>query len=280
MARVTGPSFTPGTGTDGLPKVCFWATNIKNGETKKTTYDPTTGKFTCETLPKPPSTRSSLNIGAMTAYEVVGCNADSDGDSLTNNMEDMIGTSSATADTDGDGVADAVEVHLHSNPLAALSTPEDLTVTGSCNQGIDDDRDGRLDGADSGCKDSDGDGVSDAADNCPTVWNPNQEDWDGDGLGAACDTDDDFDGVPDNVDACPHTIPGQAVDFKGCPIDKDFDGICDPGTSGVRCSGSDNCPDVENPDQKDSNGDGIGDACQGLVNPKPVPQPSMMLTPP
>jgi Thrombospondin type 3 repeat len=39
--------------------------------------------------------------------------------------------------------------------------------------------------------DSDGDGVSDAADNCPAVANPDQADRDGDGVGDACDLVDD-----------------------------------------------------------------------------------------
>jgi hypothetical protein len=36
--------------------------------------------------------------------------------------------------------------------------------------------------------DTDGDGIPDSSDNCPTVYNPTQTDTDGDGIGDACDT--------------------------------------------------------------------------------------------
>ncbi|MCY3624067.1 MAG: metallophosphoesterase [Gammaproteobacteria bacterium] len=51
--------------------------------------------------------------------------------------------------------------------------------------------------------DSDGDGVLDNDDNCPTVANEDQTDTDSDGEGDACDNDDDDDGVVDADDAYP-----------------------------------------------------------------------------
>jgi hypothetical protein len=45
--------------------------------------------------------------------------------------------------------------------------------------------------------DSDGDGVIDALDNCMSVANPTQANFDGDSLGDACDPDDDNDQMPD-----------------------------------------------------------------------------------
>lgn len=47
--------------------------------------------------------------------------------------------------------------------------------------------------------DSDGDGVGDGYDNCPTTYNPDQADGDNDGTGDACDADA---APPANADAC------------------------------------------------------------------------------
>lgn len=61
--------------------------------------------------------------------------------------------------------------------------------------------------------DTDGDGVTDDKDNCPTVQNPNQHDEDGDGLGDACDL-------------CPETPGGSNADADG----DDIGDACDPET--------------------------------------------------
>jgi len=39
--------------------------------------------------------------------------------------------------------------------------------------------------------------------------------------------DNDFDGVPDNLDKCPNTPHGVKVDKNGCPVDSDHDGVAD-----------------------------------------------------
>jgi Tol biopolymer transport system component len=48
--------------------------------------------------------------------------------------------------------------------------------------------------------DVDGDGVANATDNCPSIFNPSQANADGDAEGDACDPDDDNDGLPDATD--------------------------------------------------------------------------------
>lgn len=118
--------------------------------------------------------------------------------------------------------------------------------------------------------DSDGDGVPDSADNCPTNSNTDQADFDTDGLGDICDPDDDNDGYYDIVEDAFPLDPTEWADTDGDGIgnnadpDDDNDAVPDA---------SDNCPLVANKDQADGDGDGIGDACDrvfGVCDGKPV----------
>jgi len=77
--------------------------------------------------------------------------------------------------------------------------------------------------------DSDGDGVVDAADQCPGTPDGVKVDAQG------CPLDSDSDGVADHMDKCPATPAGVAVDAQGCPLDSDGDGVLD---SNDRCPGT------------------------------------------
>lgn len=76
-------------------------------------------------------------------------------------------------------------------------------------------------------------------DNCPTVYNFDQADKDGDSVGDVCDR-------------CQHGFdPDQS--------DTDHDGINDA---------CDNCDFVKNPDQRDTDHDGTGDVCDHRIGPR------------
>jgi len=123
--------------------------------------------------------------------------------------------------------------------------------------------------------DADNDGRCDAVDNCPSVPNAGQPNADGDGAGDVCDNcpttanpgqvDSDHDGKGDTCDRCP---------FDPSDLDSDGDGICDDGDGsgnpndalcgtrrplGIPCD--DNCRFTFNPNQTDTDNDGLGDLC-------------------
>ena len=93
--------------------------------------------------------------------------------------------------------------------------------------------------------DTDGDGLANALDLCPTVFSPIRP------LDAGAQADHDLDGVGDPCDVCPLHPNVSACDPPD-PADLDADGIPDT---------EDNCPAAANPDQADADGDAKGDAC-------------------
>jgi hypothetical protein len=136
--------------------------------------------------------------------------------------------------------------------------------------------------------DADGDGVPDTIDNCPTIPNPGQQNWDlehlgadKDGKGDVCDPDDDDDGVADTSDCQPfnnEVYPGGPekcdgqdnncnglVDENFSNIDQDSMADCidpDDDNDGI-LDELDNCPGKYNPAQVNTDypGDTFGDLC-------------------
>ena len=171
-------------------------------------------------------------------------------------------------DSDGDGWPDDAENHLGSDPNNPTSTPEHVLVEGTCGDGVDNDLDGAVDGADSGCAvpgDSDGDGWPDFAEeklgsdpNNPastpehfliehTCGDGVDNDLDGlvDDGDSGCHpfTDTDGDGFPDaveehlgsdpnNGDSTPEHFVLTPTCFDG--VDNDLDGATDLGDSGCQ----------------------------------------------
>jgi len=130
--------------------------------------------------------------------------------------------------------------------------------------------------------DTDGDGIPDGSDDCPSLADPEQTDTDADGYGDACDDDDDNDGVADDGDPAPMdpAACGDA-DIDACDdcalgadgfgtlsdwrpwddgTDTDSDGLCDIGDAD---DDNDGVGDAEDPVDTDPAicGDSDSDSC-------------------
>jgi len=155
--------------------------------------------------------------------------ADSDGDGVTDDVDNCLSTANATqANHDGDGEGDVCDIDDDND---GRSDGTDLCPQGGTGAGGDTDSDGCKDTEDA---DDDNDGITDASpDNCQLVANPDQANHESDAQGDACDSDDDNDGTNDTADACAAgaTGAGGDIDGDGCKAaedtDDDGDGVFD-----------------------------------------------------
>jgi cysteine-rich repeat protein len=254
----------------------------------------------CGTLPKNPA-----SIPIDTDDDGLcddGVDPDDDNDTISDIQEDADGdgffdegdeTNPKLADTDGDGTNDNEDncptipnIDQRNTDANRANDPNPIVQGDPFGDACDDnddndaltdaeedannngiyDQDSETDPLD---PDTDGDFIADGNDNCPLIANADQTNTDqalvnagetlivGDTLGDACDTDDDNDGVDDAAE-----IGFTLIDNP----DTDGDNVID---------GTDNCPVVSNPDQRNTDadlenlpgspviGDGLGDECDG-----------------
>jgi len=224
---------------------------------------------------------------------------DADGDGLTDDEENyVLGTDWLDPDTDNDGLDDGIEVMSGlTSPLDADSDDdavsdgeEDSDHNGMVDAGetdptdVDTDDDSLSDGLELGRTDPLPGGSSDYSSiafagteggqfypdaNPATTTNPLSPDTDDDGLYDGLE-DRDLNGAVDALETDPSDADTDDDGLEDGVEDANYSGYVDPGETDpldpdtdddTVLDGVDNCPLTYNPDQSDSNSNGIGDAC-------------------
>ncbi|MEM7246956.1 MAG: thrombospondin type 3 repeat-containing protein [Acidobacteriota bacterium] len=180
--------------------------------------------------------------GVLNGQQIDGPSVDLDGDTVPNVSDNCPESWNASQDDrDDDGLGNPCDPDIDGDGIP--NDEDNCKVHPNPDQA-----DADMDGLGTACDYSDdGDGFNDPNDNCPDHPNPSQLDTDMDGDGDACDDDDDDDGILDDDDWCPILAnePEENVDTDG-------DGL------GDAC---DNCPEIENASQADTDLDELGEPC-------------------
>jgi CSLREA domain-containing protein len=199
------------------------------------------------------------------------CDNDSDNDGIADTADNCVrewNPESQVSDVDGDGIGDAcdncplrfngdqldsdgngkgdacesdAELQEEKKVKKTRQKPTDPNITDSDSDGLTDAREARL-GTLPDNPDTDGDTISDGADNCPLQADADQTDTDKDGKGDPCDSDDDSDGALDTVDTCPLVANPTQTDLDrdgigdACDTDADGDTFLAVAAGGADCN--------------------------------------------
>ena len=211
----------------------IWTSAVVDGagEVQFSTTPPASMSGTSHVLQVVSRSGVGFKTSNVIMVDVLDPDADADRDGLSNLRELQLGANVFDADSDDGGTADGQEVDVDGTD--PLSAGDDVPGERACENGVDDDGDGRLDCADDECVQP-----------CAEVACADGIDNDGNGVSDCADPD------------CQQTfVCGESSCGNG--IDDDSDGLVD--CEDIDCLGSPACVELDCADNSDNDGDGLTD---------------------